>query len=204
VSGATRPGCLLPGHDPRLAHDADPARALAQLAAFVPGSEEQARTRDEIARWVREEPTPFERANLAGHLTASALVLDAAGERALLTHHRKLERWLQLGGHCDGDANLAAVALRECLEESGIEGLCIDPVPVAVDIHAIPARGPANDHVPRHLHLDTQFVVVAPAGATTTCSDESLALGWFTPAEARDLALDGAVRRLFQLCFARS
>lgn len=191
---------LLRADDARLAFDPDPARALAQLASLVPADDEQARTRDAIARWVREEPTPFERSNLAGHLTASALVLDAAGERALLTHHRKLERWLQLGGHCDGDANLARVALRECLEESGIEGLRIDPVPVAVDIHAIPARG----DVPRHLHLDAQFVVVAPEGAATVCSDESLELGWFTPDEARELALDGAVRRLFELCFPRS
>src|SRR5688572_10916647 len=84
-----------------------------------------------------------------GHFTASALVVDAPGERGLLTHHKKLDRWLQLGGHCDGDSNFAAVALREAQEESGIEGLSIDPRPLDLDIHTIPAR--TGD--PEHLHL---------------------------------------------------
>jgi 8-oxo-dGTP pyrophosphatase MutT (NUDIX family) len=137
---------------------------------------------------------------LEGHLTASALVVDAAGERALLTHHKKLGRWLQLGGHCDGDANLAAVALRECEEESGIAGLRVLPEPIDLDIHPIPAR-PGE---PVHLHYDTRFVVVAPPGAREVVGDESHALRWFETRELASIATDESVRRLFELVFARS
>jgi len=135
---------------------------------------------------------------LAGHLTASALVIDARGERALLTFHKKLGRWLQLGGHCDGDANLAGAALREAREESGIEDLAIDPDPIDVDIHVIPAR-PGE---PEHLHLDTRFRVFAAPGAREVISEESLDLAWFTRAEVERLATDDSVRRLFRLAFS--
>jgi 8-oxo-dGTP pyrophosphatase MutT (NUDIX family) len=188
---------LLALDDPQLAFDPDPVRALAYLQALLPSSPEQGHVRAEIVRFVLETPRPLERANLEGHLTASALVLDHAGERALLTRHRKLGRWLQLGGHCDGDANLAGVALREAIEESGIAGLAVDPRPIDVDVHPIPARG----DVPEHLHLDTRFVVHAPEGARETCSEESLELGWFTPEEASTLELDASLRRLFAAVF---
>ena len=130
-----------------------------------------------------------------GHLTASAIVLDAEGRKVLLTHHRKLGRWLQLGGHCDGDADLARVALREATEESGIEGLSIDPTPIDVDVHAIPAR---KDE-PEHLHLDTRFLVRAHAGAVARASDESLDLRWFDREEARAIETDDSVRRLLRI-----
>ena len=134
------------------------------------------------------------RSCLPGHLTASAIVVDAKGERVLLTHHKKLGRWLQLGGHCDGDADLAAVALREATEESGIEGLEIDPVPIDLDIHTIPAR----KGEPEHLHLDTRFLVRAPVGAQARASDESDELRWFEPAEALAIDTDESVRRLIR------
>jgi 8-oxo-dGTP pyrophosphatase MutT (NUDIX family) len=135
---------------------------------------------------------------LPGHLTASAIVLDATGTKVLLTHHRKLGRWLQLGGHCDGDADLARVALREATEESGIEGLSIDPVPIDVDIHAIPAR---KDE-PEHLHLDTRFLVRAPAGAVARASDESFELRWFDQRDAGAIDTDDSVRRLLRIALA--
>ncbi|MBM3990535.1 MAG: NUDIX hydrolase [Planctomycetes bacterium] len=140
---------------------------------------------------------------LEGHLTASALVVDARGERALLTHHRKLGRWLQLGGHCDGDANLAHVALREATEESGIPDLAVLPWPLDLDIHAIPARpgGAQRAGEPEHLHYDTRFLVVAPPGALEVTSDESLELRWVAPDELEQLSTDASVRRLFQLVF---
>ena len=134
---------------------------------------------------------------LEGHLTASALVVDARFERALLTHHRKLGRWLQLGGHCDGDANLAHVALREATEESGIPDLAVLPTPIDLDIHAIPARGSE----PEHFHYDTRFLVVAPPGAIEVLSEESHALRWLASGELASLSADASVRRLFQLVF---
>lgn len=132
---------------------------------------------------------------LEGHLTASAILVDASATKVLLTHHKKLGRWLQLGGHCDGDADLARVALREATEESGIDGLGIDPVPIDVDVHVIPAR----EGEPEHLHLDTRFLVRAPAGAVERASDESLELRWFDRDEARAIDTDDSVRRLLRI-----
>ncbi len=174
--------------------DLSAARRL--LESWTPPTPEQGRTRDRILAFIAEHPTDaHQRSCVEGHLTASALVVDARGERALLTHHKKLGRWLQLGGHCDGDADLAAVALREATEESGIAGLAIEPAPIDVDIHTIPARRGE----PEHLHLDTRFVVRAPPGATERISDESLALRWFAPDELATIATDDSVRRLFSL-----
>ena len=186
--------------DPRLAPSPDLALARTILAGYVPHDADQTRTRDRMLAFCDEHPDALHRSCLEGHLTAAAVLLDPERERILLTHHRKLGRWLQLGGHCDGDANLAAVALREAREESGIAVLRIAERPIDVDVHAIPARGDE----PEHLHLDTRFVVLAPPDAVETVSDESLALGWFGPDDLGGIELDDSVRRLFRLVFERS
>ena len=179
----------------------DLAVARRLLESWTPPTLAQERTRDRMLAFIDEHPQDAHRRSCApGHLTASALVVDAAGERALLTHHRKLGRWLQLGGHCDGDANLAAVALREATEESGIADLAIDPVPIDVDIHTIPAR---KDE-PEHLHLDTRFLVRAPAGAAERASEESNDLRWFLRDEAESLEVDDSVRKLLRIGLGRA
>ena len=183
---------------PALAPSSDLALARATLAGFQPYDSEQALVRERMLAFVDAHPADaHRREQQAGHLTAAALVVDAAHERALLTHHKKLGLWLQLGGHCDGDANLAGVALREASEESGIAGLTILPEPIDLDVHPIPAR-PGE---PEHLHLDTRFLVLAPAGAREVKNAESHGLGWFTPQDLAGLDVDGSVRRLFELVF---
>ncbi|MET8856438.1 NUDIX hydrolase [Streptomyces sp. NPDC004579] len=132
----------------------------------------------------------------AGHVTASALVIDPSRGRVLLTLHRKLRMWLQMGGHCEpGDATLAEAALREAAEESGIAGLTLLPGgPVTLDRHAIPA--------PCHWHLDVQFAALAPADAVEAISDESLDLRWFAYDEVAEAA-DASVVRLLEATRAR-
>ncbi len=172
----------------------DTARAL--IEAYLPRDEDQARFRREMLAFIDEHPCDAHLRTCApGHLTASALVIDSTRTRALLTHHRKLNRWLQLGGHCDGDSNLPAVALREAREESGIAGLVIDPRLFDLDIHPIPARAGEAEH----LHLDARFVVHAPQAAREVASDESQRLAWVAASELDQLDVDESVRRLFRL-----
>jgi len=188
------------GFEDLLAQD-DTAATRALLAAWSAPDAEQARERDRIVAWIDRYPADaHRRERLEGHLTASALVVDPARGKALLTHHKKLGRWLQLGGHCDGDANLARSALREAIEESGIADLRIDPTPIDVDVHTIPARGAE----PEHLHLDTRFLVLAPEGAREAVGEESLALRWFAPDQLGSIPTDESVRRLFRRVFRRA
>ncbi|MFI1373137.1 NUDIX hydrolase [Streptomyces longwoodensis] len=123
-----------------------------------------------------------------GHITASALVIDPERDRVLLTLHRKLRMWLQMGGHCEPvDATLAEAALREGREESGISGLTLLPGgPVRLDRHLTPCAW----------HLDVQYAALAPAGAVEAISDESLDLRWFPYAEVASVADDSVVRLL--------
>ncbi|MFJ9537914.1 NUDIX hydrolase [Streptomyces sp. NPDC101225] len=132
----------------------------------------------------------------AGHITASALVVDPERGRVLLTLHRKLRMWLQMGGHCEPqDSSLAAAALREATEESGVPGLVLLPGgPVRLDRHPIPA--------PCHWHFDVQYAVVAPPDAVQEISDESLDLRWFAYDEVADVA-DESVLRLLEATRAR-
>ncbi|MEB3032257.1 NUDIX hydrolase [[Mycobacterium] nativiensis] len=126
-----------------------------------------------------------------GHITASTLVLDHTGERALLTLHPRVGRWLQLGGHCeDTDADILAAALREATEESGVVGLRLDPQLAAVHVHPVTC----SLGVPTR-HLDLQFVAHAPADAQIGISDESLALSWW-PVDALPPDADDALRHL--------
>jgi 8-oxo-dGTP pyrophosphatase MutT (NUDIX family) len=184
--------------DPWMERSGDVAKAYHLLSHWEAPDAGQAEVRRRMLEFVERHPTDAHLRTLAeGHLTASALVVDARFERALLTHHRKLGRWLQLGGHCDGDANLAAVALRESVEESGIAGLVVLPAPIDLDIHPIPSR-PGE---PEHLHYDARFLVVAPPDAVAVASEESHELRWVAPRELASLSTDDSVRRLFRRVF---
>ena len=131
--------------------------------------------------FVRQHPNCFERSLLIGHITGSAWVVSIDRRQTLLIHHRKLDRWLQPGGHADGEANVAAVALREAQEETGLTSLRLvsdeDELPPIfdVDIHAIPARG----DVPEHVHYDIRFLVEADPNESFGMSDEIKNIQWF-------------------------
>ncbi|WP_049621445.1 NUDIX hydrolase [Frateuria defendens] len=145
-------------------------------------------------------PDVFERGHAPGHFTGSAWLVSADGERVLLTHHRKLGRWLQLGGHADGDAELPRVALREAEEESGLAGLVVAPAIFDLDRHWIPARG--TD--PGHWHYDVRYVVHAGADESFVVSEESLALAWKPIHEiANDGSADASLQRMARKWLAR-
>lgn len=145
---------------------------------------------------------PFIRARLAGHFTASALVVDRSGARTLLTHHRKLGLWLQPGGHADGDRDLRRVALREAEEETGLVGLSVEGDAIFdLDRHWIPV----HKDVPAHWHYDVRHVVRAGEDERFLVSDESHALAWRDIAGlAVDEGADASLRRMAAKWLARS
>ncbi len=167
-----------------------------QLAALdLAASAEEATDRDRMLALLDSAPDCFQRSCFPGHFTGSALVVSADGSRALLHHHRFLDRWLQFGGHCDGDEDVLRVAQREAAEESGIEGLIVTSRrPFDLDIHAIPENPRRSE--PAHEHYDVRFVLIAPEDAVPTLSQESHELRWFSPDELLALPLDRGLRRL--------
>lgn len=151
------------------------ADALATLTSWRPTEHAQESLRQAFLGFLEARPDACQRSCVPGHITASAIVLDATGEHVLLTLHPRVGAWLQLGGHCEPtDQTLIAAALREATEESGIPGLRIDPDPVHVDVHPITC----SLGVPTR-HFDVRFRVHAPVGAQPIRSPESVDLQWW-------------------------
>ncbi len=172
------------------------ADAVKVLAGWIPPDDEQQALRDLYLAHLRAHPDGLSRACKPGHITASTAVLDAAGRRVLLTLHHKIGRWLQLGGHCEPcDTTLAAAALREATEESGIADLALLADPVNLDRHAAPCRPTAAGSGGRTWHLDVQFLAIAPPGARPVRGDESDDLRWW-PVGSLPASTDDTVRRL--------
>lgn len=151
--------------------------ALRTLKAWLPPDAEQAALRDRFGGHLYDYPDGMERSCYPDHITASTVVLSRDHTRVLLTLHARAQKWFQFGGHCEpGDERLVDAALREAIEESGIEGLTIDDVPIHLDEHTVPFCGDRGDvH-----HLDVRFVAVAPDGAEHVVSEESLDVRWWS------------------------
>lgn len=167
--------CLLRAH---LARRLDPHESsmAAQMIAFI-----------------EQHPDCAERSLKIGHLTGSAWIVDATRRRTLLTHHRKLNKWLQLGGHADGELDLLSVALREAREESGLTKLrVVSPEIFDVDCHRIPARGAE----PEHWHYDIRFMIEADPLESLCISEESHDLAWVEIGRMEDYSREVSMTRM--------
>jgi 8-oxo-dGTP pyrophosphatase MutT (NUDIX family) len=154
-----------------------------QLEAYrSPYEEERQFTPDFLA--LTEDPLAYQRERLASHFTASTWIVNKERTHTLLTLHRKLGRWLQLGGHADGNENLLEVALKEAQEESGLSSLqFVDTSIFDLDKHIIPER----PHVAEHFHFDVRYLIEADLHEPLVRSEESISLAWVTFASVIDL-----------------
>ena len=170
-----------------------PAITLKLLERYAADHPSEAATCARFLDFTRSGPDSYQRTRLDGHFTASCWLVSRDELRVLLTYHRKLGRWLQLGGHADGDSDLEAVCLREAEEESGLAGLAVDDEIFDLDAHTIPAR----PNEPEHTHWDVRFVVRCRESEDFEISDESLALAWLPIAAiADDDSADVSLRRM--------
>jgi len=167
---------------------------VAELNAYVAGDARETAMRDRVLAFVSGNGLfAFERANLQGHVTASAWIVDPGRTAAVLLHHRKLGRWLQLGGHVDGDPDVRGAAQREAREESGLRtlralGECI----YDIDVHRIPARGTE----PEHDHYDLRFAFEADPRESLVRNDESHDVRWIPLVDLAGYGVDESVERL--------
>lgn len=174
-------------------------KLITQLLNYQPRCKQQRDCVNKIIKFVSEQSNCFERENNYGHITGSAWLLDHTKKKALLTHHRKLKLWCQLGGHADGENDILNVALREAKEESGIE----DITPLSdkifdIDIHWIPE----NKGVAGHYHFDIRYLLQVTQPADFVVSDESFELAWVPLKDYTELQFDDSVMRLFRKSLA--
>ena len=160
---------------------------------------------ERIRSLVERSPACFLRSCRPGHVTGSAWVMSADRQRCLLVHHAKLDRWLQPGGHAEGECDISQVALREVREETGLTELLLpkcdsELVPLDLDVHPIPARYSADGSLleDAHEHHDVRFLVVATGDQNLAVSAESHDLGWFTADEVRALTSEESVLRMLR------
>jgi 8-oxo-dGTP pyrophosphatase MutT (NUDIX family) len=166
---------------------------IEQLKRHQPWNSHEAGMLQRIIGFVEQHEDCFERTFQAGHVTGSAWVVDAHRSHALLVHHAKLGKWLQPGGHCDGDPNVLGVAMREASEESGLTRLRVLSSGIYdVDAHDIPARKAE----PAHVHYDIRFLLEADRGEKLQVSEESHDVRWVGFDEIKDLNTDESVLRM--------
>lgn len=178
----------------------DDARSV--LTRWRPTSDTAATNRARTLTLLEAGPIAMTRGHRPGHVTASTLVVDDAG-RILLCLHGRFGVWVQLGGHCEpADATVAAAALREATEESGLYGLELDPDPIDLDIHPVTCAGIDGTPGGPSAHHDVRYVAYAPPGAIERVSEESAALGWFAP-DALPQPLGGGTVQLIAPALAR-
>lgn len=157
-----------------------------------------------IVALVEEHSDCFDRTCRPGHVTGSAWVLTPDRRHCLLVHHRKLDRWLQPGGHADGDPDIQRVARREVEEEAGLSHLQLAPetegLPIDVDVHQIPARYNATGELieDAHQHHDVRFLFIATAAEPLSVSDESHEVRWFARDEVLQATNEQSVLRMLR------
>lgn len=169
---------------------------IADIESYTPHDEKEHQDKGRMLALLHSTDDCFERHHFPCHFTGSAWVVSPDGRQILMTHHKALDKWLQFGGHADGDIHIRSVALREALEESGIDAFeFITPGIFDLDIHAIPENSRRNE--PAHFHYDLRYLLRART-TDILLSDESNALQWFTPPELIAMNLSPEINRMLE------
>jgi len=164
-----------------------------QLKDYAIAHPQEGEVMASFMEFVVSEPECFNRCFVDGHVTGSAWVVDRGGSQVLLTHHRKLDRWLQLGGHADGDSDVLSVAFKEAEEESGLSDFThLGSGIFDIDIHRIPAR----KGEPEHFHYDVRYVLRADGSTDYVVSDESHDLRWVELDDVEKLTQEASMMRM--------
>lgn len=167
---------------------------LEKLHAYAPSDPEEQSYKNRMISFIQQHENCFERSLDEGHITGSAWLLNKDKTKALLLHHTKLDMWLQLGGHCDGDPNVLAVAIKEIQEESGIQNIsALDENIFDIDIHLIPA----NSKNKAHYHYDVRFLLHVTSDESVTQNRESKALQWIGKSSGELPTANPSVVRMF-------
>lgn len=175
------------------------ADLLELIREHVPADAHEAEMCGRLAEFVAAHEDCCERGLKIGHVTGSAWIVDRSRSYTLLTHHGKLDKWLQLGGHADGEANVRNVALREAMEESGLGSVrALSEKIFDVDIHLIPAR---RDE-PEHFHYDVRFLLEADRAEPLQISSESKDLQWVAMERVAELTQEESVLRMVRKTLA--
>lgn len=164
-----------------------------QLIKLLEAYKEQESLKETFLDFINKFEDCFHRSNEYGHMTASGWLVDEGGSKVLLTHHRKLNMWLQPGGHCDGESDVFAVALKEAQEETGILDWQAHGNEIFdIDLHRIPAR----KNEPEHYHFDVRFVLIASGSEDYTVSEESHDLAWVPLENLSDYTTEESIVRM--------
>ena len=167
---------------------------IEKIRAFAPYSESESSTKERFLDFAINNSDAFHRSNLKGHFTASAFVVDRENAKILLIHHKKLDKWLQPGGHCDGDENTLMVAIKEVQEETGVE-ITPDNQPIIdLDIHVIPER----KGIPEHEHFDVRYIFESDSTSPLIQNHETVDLKWIDYDEVKKYTTEESVLRILQ------
>lgn len=137
----------------------------------------------------------FYRENIENHFTASAWIVHPQQEEVLLLHHKKLNKWLQAGGHADGEVNLEKVARKEAEEETGLKNLQLVSTAIFdIDIHTIPT----HKGIPQHDHYDVRFAYFCENKEYTKINSESNHFQWINYKEVETVTQETSILRMVE------
>lgn len=166
---------------------------ITKINDFEPSTEEGKNTKNRFLEFISKNPVDcFLRSNLTGHITASAFVIDPVKHEILLIEHKKLNKWLQPGGHCDGDEDTLAVAIKEVWEETGVVIIPTGQKIIDLDIHTIPER----KGVPEHEHFDVRYVFETDSSLPLTQNHETTDLRWIPFEELDNFTRENSIFRI--------